>query len=215
MVTSLKEILNNILIPSRGMKPFFEVHHVIKMLLILYEKGSMGRQLLSKNLGIGITSVRTLIKRLKSLNLIYVDPVAGCILTPHGIEIAEKIRSVVSNPIEISGMLDKDFLLSEKSYGFLIKNGVPILSTFNLIEVRDLIIRYGAKAVIIIYLENGITYIPPYKKEFNENIYPSLKRLRMLFNAEDKDVMILIFSNTVNEAEKALYSTLLELNILR
>jgi len=210
----LKDIIARTLSSTKGVKPSFDDYHVIKALLILYEKGPMGRQLLSKNLGIGITPVRTLIKRLKLFNIIEVDPVAGCFLTSHGYKIAEGIRNTISNVIEASNILDKEFLLYKKSYAFLIKKGTVILSQFNVTNIRDHIIRYGAKAVIIVYIDNDLAYIPPYR-EFNENEYLSLKKLRSILKAEDKDAIILVFSDSDTEAEKAIYSALLELNILR
>ncbi|MEM4908660.1 MAG: DUF4443 domain-containing protein [Ignisphaera sp.] len=213
LALSLKDIVARTLSSTKGVKPSFDDYHVIKTLLILYERGPMGRQLLSKNLGIGITPVRTLIKRLKLLNIIEVDPVAGCFLTSYGYRIAESIRNTISNIIEASNILDKEFLLYEKSYAFLIKKGTAILRQFNVTNVRDHIIRYGAKAVIIIYIENDLAYIPPYR-EFNEKGYISLKKLRSILKAENEDAIILIFSNSDIEAEKALYSALLELNIL-
>lgn len=211
--TLIKETIKSIAASIKGVKPAFDEYHIIKALLILYEKEPIGRQLLSKYLGIGITSTRTLIKRLKRFNLINVDPIGGCILTEHGRRIAEKILDLVVGPFEVTNMLDDSLLVYKKAFAFLIKRGINMLEFHGISTVRDIVVRHGARACIIVYILNSTAYIPPYK-EFNEELNPSLKKLRNLFQAQDQDVIIISFTDDIITADRSVFKALLELNIL-
>lgn len=210
---SIKEVLKLAVAPIKGVKPAFNIYHIIKTLVLLYEKGPLGRQLLSKYLGIGITSTRTLIKRLKSLNLLDVDPVAGCILTNYGREVADKILSLVVRGGDVTKILDPPLVLYEKAYAFLIKRGVEVLKKYDITYVRDTIIKNEAKATIIVYVVGGEAYIPP-QKDLNEKCYPSLRRLTGILDARDLDAIFVIFADSETIAEKTFFYTLLELDLL-
>ncbi|MEM3980788.1 MAG: DUF4443 domain-containing protein, partial [Ignisphaera sp.] len=190
---SIKDIVQKAVAPIKGIKPTFNEYHVIKFLLILNEREPLGRQLLSKYLGLSITSIRTLIKRLKALNLINIDSVAGCMLTDYGRELVNKILSIAIKGGEITNILDKSLLLQEKAYVFLIKKGLERLRQYNVSYLRDNIIKHKAKAAIIIYVLEDKAYIPPYV-ELDENRFPSLRKIRNLLNATDFDIIIVIFA---------------------
>lgn len=210
---SLKKILSMVVTPAKGIKPLFEEYHVIKALLILYEKGPVGRRLLSRYLGLSMTSTRTLVKRLKVLRLVNVDPVGGCILTNYGYEVVGKILKVVTYSCDVTEILDRSLLLHKKAYAFLIKRGIELFKPYNITMIRDAIIRYGAIATVIIYVMNGRAFIPPCE-EFNEDIYPSLRKLKDFLMAENHDVIVVIFADDMTIAEKSFFYALLELNLL-
>lgn len=209
----IKKIISLITAPAKGVKPTFEEYHVIKALLVLYEKEPIGRQLLSRYLGISITATRTLIKRLKSVKLVDVDPVGGCFLTTYGHEIVKRILNVIVWLGDVTEVLDQPLLLYKKAYAFLIKRGVELFELHGITNVRDVIIRHGAVAVVIVYISNSSAYIPPYR-DFDENRHPSLRRLRSHSNVEDRDAIVIVFAENKLIAEKALLHALLELNIL-
>lgn len=213
MPQSIKEIIQKAVAPVKGVKPTFNEYHVIKFLLILNEKEPLGRQLLSKYLGLSITSIRTLTKRLKALNLINIDPVAGCTLTNYGRELINKILDIAIKGGEITNILDKPLLLQGKAYVFLIKKGFELLRQYDVSYLRDTIIKHKAKAAIIIYVLEGRAYIPPHT-ELDENRFPSLRKIRNLLNATDFDTIIVIFAENENIAEEAFFITLLDLSIL-
>lgn len=210
---SIKEIIQRAVAPIKGVKPTFNEYHVIKFLLVLHKKEPLGRQLLSKYLGLSITSIRTLTKRLKTLNLINIDPVAGCTLTEYGRELANKILSIVVKGGEITSILDKPLLLYGKAYVFLIKKGLELLRHYDVSYLRDTVIKNKAKAAIIVYVMEDKAYIPPYI-ELDENRFPSLRKIRNLLNATDFDIIVVIFADNENIAEEAFFITLLDLSIL-
>lgn len=210
---SLRDTIMKTVLPIRGIKPTFSEYHVLKTLLILYEKGPLGRQLLSKHLGLSVTSVRTLIKRLKMLNLVDVDPVAGCILTKYGQALVNKLTELIVLGGDVTKILEKNLLLYDKAYSFLLRNGVKLLEQFNISYLRDVVIKHKAKATIIVYVSNSKAYIPPYI-EFNEDLFPSLRKIRILLKARNLDVIMVIFAEDEKIAEEAFFMSLLELGIL-
>lgn len=210
---TIKDVLKLAISPVKGVKPAFNMYHIIKTLILLHERGPLGRQLLSKHLGIGVTSTRTLIKRLKSLNLLDVDPVAGCILTNHGRRIVDKILSLVVRGGDVKDVLDPPLMLYKKAYAFLVKRGVEMLKKYDITYIRDTVIKHEARAVIIVYIVNGKIYIPP-ERDLNEERYPSLRRLTDTLGARDLDAIFVIFVDEENLAEKTLFYTLLDLNML-
>ncbi|MEM2512110.1 MAG: DUF4443 domain-containing protein [Ignisphaera sp.] len=190
---SIKEILQRAVAPIKGVKPTFNEYHVIKFLLVLHKKEPLGRQLLSKYLGLSITSIRTLTKRLKILDLINIDPVAGCTLTEYGRELVNKILNIAVKGGEITNVLDNSLLLYGKAYVFLIKKGLELIKHYDVSYLRDTVIKNKAKAAIIVYVMEGKAYIPPYT-ELDENRFPSLRKIRNLLNAVDFDIIIVIFA---------------------
>ncbi|MEM1560042.1 MAG: DUF4443 domain-containing protein [Ignisphaera sp.] len=210
---SIKEILQRAVAPIKGVKPTFNEYHVIKFLLVLHKKEPLGRQLLSKYLGLSITSIRTLTKRLKILDLINIDPVAGCTLTEYGRELVNKILNIAVKGGEITNVLDNSLLLYGKAYVFLIKKGLELIKHYDVSYLRDTVIKNKAKAAIIVYVMEGKAYIPPYT-ELDENRFPSLRKIRNLLNAVDFDIIIVIFAENENVAEEAFFITLLDLSIL-
>lgn len=210
---SIKNLILLATAPIRGIKPMFNEFHIIKTLLLLYEKEPIGRQLLSRYLGISITTARTLVKRLRSLNLIDVDPIGGCILTDRGREIVKRILEIITNSINVTRILDSSLLLYEKAFAFLIRRGIELLNSYGLTTIRDTIIKHGGIAVLIIYIMNNYAFIPPCE-DYNENTVPSLRKLRDILGAKNNDVIIVIFANDERNAEKAFFHTVLELNIL-
>jgi DNA-binding MarR family transcriptional regulator len=209
----IKEVVTKIVLPIRGVKPTFNEYHVLKTLLILYEKGPLGRQLLSKHLGISVTSVRTLVNRLRRMNLIEIDSVAGCILTPYGQAFVEKLLKLVNFGGDVTSILEKSLLLYNKAYCFLLRNGFALLKRFDVSYLRDTLIRYKAKAAIIAYILGDKVYIPPYE-DLNENVFPSLRKLRDILGGKNFDAIITVFAENERIAEEAFFLTLLELNIL-
>jgi len=212
-VQTLKELVQKTVAPIKGVRPAFNEYHVIKTLLLLYEKEPLGRNLLSKYLGLGVTSTRTLMKRLKELSIIYIDPVAGCLLTDYGRLLLKRVFSLVAKGGDVTEILDRSLLLYTRAFAFLLKKGVEILNRYDVTYIRDTIIKHTARASVVVYIDDGKAYIPP-DKNLNEELYPSLQKLKHVLNAGDSDVIFLIFADDESRAEKAFFFSLLDLNII-
>lgn len=206
---SIKSIFYGVASCRRDVKPLFEPAHALKALLLLYEKEPIGRNLLSKMLGIGVASTRTLIKRLKEYDLIFVDNVGGCLLTEKGRNIVTKIRGVVRKIEDISMIIAKDFMLGSHSWIAVIEDGVELAKKYGIIAIRDRLISYGAKAALIIFVEDS-AYIPP-DKSLNESRYHTLRFLKEFLSLKYGDASIVSFADDPLTAEKALLNTIIDM----
>ncbi len=92
---NIVDLVREIASYRKGLKPAFHTGHVIATINYLYNEGPAGRKILSKMLGLGETSVRSLLKRLQKHGLVVIDRVAGAYLTDKGREVAEKLRKYI------------------------------------------------------------------------------------------------------------------------
>ncbi len=206
---NLRELLTAIISPRRGIKPSFELYHVIKLLLLLDSKEPMGRNLLSKELGLGTASIRTLVKRLKQYRLIDVDIVGGCFLTEKGREIVSKIKKNTSKIVDVSTIIDSDLKICIYAFAAILTKFRFRAENIGVTNIRDIAIRNGAKAALVIFIKNSKAYLPP-DENIDEERYKSLYRIRNFLDAKEDDVIIVTFSDDRTIAEKALYNTIAE-----
>ncbi|MDK6028256.1 hypothetical protein QPL79_02610 [Ignisphaera sp. 4213-co] len=207
-MSNLKNLFYEIAASRKGVKPLFEPAHVLKTLLLLYEKEPIGRNVLSRMLGIGVASTRTLIKRLKEYDLVNVDYVGGCILTERGKRVIERIMSVVRRIENSTAIIEEDLRLAPYSWLAVLDNSIELVKKFGIVNIRDKLIGYGAKAALIVFVEE-FAYIPP-DKELNEKKYSTLRNIRSSLLLKFGDVAIISFANGLNVAEKALLNTLID-----
>ncbi len=142
----------------RGIKPAYKRSHVILTLIKLLE-GPIGRISLSRELGIGEASSRTLLNRLRELNLIYIDNVAGAVLTEKGKEIIQKFlgRVRLVGELNLEGLVSNSF----SNYLAIIHDGINLVDSIGgVLRLRDLFVRYGAEGAIILYYLNNEVFMP-------------------------------------------------------
>jgi len=206
---NLRELLSAIISPRKGIKPSFELYHVIKLFLLLDLKEPIGRNLLSKELGLGITSIRTLVKRLRQYRLIDVDIVGGCFLTEKGREIVSKIKKNINKIADVSTIIDNDLRICNYAFAAILTKFRLRAESIGIANIRDIAIRNGAKAALVIFIKNSKAYLPP-DESINEERYKSLYRIKNFLDASEDDVIIVTFSDDRIIAEKALYNTIVE-----
>lgn len=73
----------------------YSIYHVIKLLELLESQGPLGRMLISRLLGIGEGSARSLVRLLRSRGLVDVDVVGGAYLTAKGSDVLTRWRSAI------------------------------------------------------------------------------------------------------------------------
>jgi predicted transcriptional regulator len=210
ILVTIKTLLHEIAASRKGIKPAFEPAHVIKALLILYEREPIGRNTLSKMLGLQVTSTRTLIRRMKEYELLLVDVVGGCYLTEGGKKIVEKILSVMPKIVEVTRILGEDIRLAKCAWACVVRQGAVLIQNIGVVNVRDKIIAHGSKAALIIFISNGHAYLPP-ERLFDETRYSNLKSLREFLAAENGDAIIISFSEDPARAEIALLNAVIDL----
>ena len=194
------------LVEARGhVKPMYSEYHVLKALLVIERREPIGRHALSRELRLGIASTRTLLRRLREVGVIGVDPVGGCFLTEYGREIVSSIRRMVKRIERVSQLIERDLALDTEAYAALI---VPqLVEDYSVIELRDLFVRCGASAALVVCIRNGIAaLLPDYIA--NEYSLRSLQTIRKALSADEGDYIIVTYAPTDLQAEEALYKGL-------
>ena len=189
---SFLKIINKL--NSLGPNPKFASTHII-LAYIVIATNKIGRARLSKVIGIGEGSVRTLLKILVKLNLITITT-EGCELTNNGIKLYEELKNIISEWKELPvGKLTIDkhnIIIKVRNCGHLIKHGI--------IE-RDAGIVVGATGIISLIVKNNKFCIPGgsnnCEKEYPDIIWDELKTKFILSN---NDVIIISGSKDIHSA---------------
>lgn len=208
----LNKLFYEITKAKRGIKPAYTRYHVLKCLLVVYREEPIGRLKLSKILKLSETTVRTLIGRLRELNIVCVDRVGGVYLTSKGREIIGKVMEVFVDYGRIDTVYTERIIPYYK-YAYYLKLKTPIYTlNIKLTELRDLVIRCGGEAALILTVENGKLYLPYDETAICEDEDERLRLLRRKIGIEGvKTILIAFSSRSESEAEKAAIETLIEL----
>lgn len=135
-----------------GVKPAFHPGHVIRTLIYLMENGPAGRKVLSKELDLGETSVRSLFKRLRHNGLIEIDRVAGAYLTDKGIELTNVLHEMITLYKNVK-------IFNWDNPVLVIISMIPPKNTPVLV-IRDKAISVNANAALIAFIEGNELKIP-------------------------------------------------------
>ena len=206
MNIELHKIVSYTLAPRRGVKPTINEVHIMKTLILLYTKGPLGRQALSKILGIGESSVRTLIRRLKELGLVNVSKAGGAYLTNTGEAIVKRLLEKIVPPkvIDISGL---NYLkLSRKACAIVLRDYCK--EKPDVLHIRDSLIRYGAEAALIICVRKGkLVLLSPQGNGIDETALKELNELKNKLNVElhNYDLILVSYAESLEKCETSLY----------
>ncbi len=184
-----------------GVKPKFTLGHVITALEFIYYREPLGRKTLSRLLGLGEGSIRTLIKRLKSKMIVKVDPVGGCILDVVGRDIVlswntfVKIIGYSREPSYLAPWTNTIVVLLKRFYNIL-------KELENILTIRDLAVKHGAEGLTIVIYLDGKVYLPG--SRIDERIEISREKLEEVYRGlchhiEDKDVVMFMGFRYCNE----------------
>lgn len=193
-------------------KPNFTKYHVLKALITIYLEEPIGRLLLSKLLNLGEASTRTLIKRLRSLGVLRVDPIGGCMLSDEGRSLLEDFFS----KIEIIGYVNEyvrgKLKLSTYSYAVILKSACEKLVPKEVTHIRDLIVRNGGLGALILCFKDGKLYMPGPGRIVGEEELEELRILRSkLRSLKSGDLVLISFCEDPVECEASIVNSILEL----
>ncbi|MDI9643963.1 MAG: DUF4443 domain-containing protein [Candidatus Verstraetearchaeota archaeon] len=189
----------------RGPAAAYTPVHVVKALFIVDSSRSVGRVMLSRALGIGEGSVRTIIKRLQERSFITIDSIGGCTLTPIGKEVLQKIRDgmVSSAQIDLGGLG-----INQPSYAIHIRFDI---STHSILKLRDVAIRWGADGAIIFNFTGNRIVVPTISEDLsisNPSVYYALVSK---FNLQEGDSIIATFAKDYATADSSALAVFLYL----
>jgi hypothetical protein len=182
-IRSLQKICSNYA-PSRVIS--FNMVHVFKTLQLIKSNGHISRDILSKELGLGEGSIRTLIRHLQMNSMIKTTN-AGTTMTQKGEALLSELLSSI--PAEMSlpkcsialGKFNYVVLLKQHSHA--IKSGV---------EQRDAAIKIGAKGATTLLFKQNKFVMPSNTNYDSLQKEPKISKIliRML-NPEEGDAIII------------------------
>lgn len=191
----------------------YSVYHMIKLLDLLSIKGPLGRALISRELGIGEGSSRSLVKCLRASGLIDTDPVGGSYLTSKGYEVLSWWRSIVASSSCIRARLEPSpwDLLSVSCLHGSRANEILVKGILN---IRDTIVRCGCLGALIMGVNGGEVYMldPSGKPDLNISGTPlGAKILDLCGRKEDMLVIASASDTSCLDAERCLWEAIIAL----
>ena len=182
---------------SPGPTPAFTAVHVCRAIMLIGDKGPIGRIELSRILGLGEGAVRTIIKHLSSSG--FVDPAKdGCLLTQRGVVLYRSLRSKLS---EIHPVNARQLALDRASAAVLVRNSSAAVRRG--IEQRDAAIRAGATGACTLIYRNERLIMPMADREdWTLAAKDSLSvDLQKIFAPRNGDVIAIVSAPSMGLAE--------------
>jgi len=174
-------------LPSPGPAPAFTHVDVAQAILTIGDEGQIGRSELSRRLGIGEGTIRTIIKHLMQANIIEIAQ-GGCVLTKRGVKLYTSLRSKVS---KVSVIDAKQLALDRVSAAVLVRHVGHLMKRG--IEQRDAAMRAGATGACTLVF-HGREFLMPMseRQEWSLNSDdPLFHDLKKSFGPGNGDVIVL------------------------
>lgn len=203
-LSSIPSLLRVTAVRERGPSPSFSQPHFLLAFITIARSRRIGRQALSKEVGLGEGAVRTILKRLKTAG--YVSTViSGCSLTPKGERAYRSLSTKLAGPADLppSGITVGRCQTAVCVRGSASKVKDGILQ-------RDSAVKAGAAGATT-FVMSGSKFTVPGGSTDCESDYPgpSWKMLRELFSPSSGDVVIVCGSDDrVSSAVGALSAAL-------
>ncbi len=132
----------------------FNTTHVLKTLQLLQQNAYVSRGKLSKDLGLGEGSIKTLIKHLKANNIINTTR-AGCYLTSKGKKLCTNLLSVIPSEVFIP---TNSITVGNHNYAVLLRDYAFAVGTG--LEQRDAVIRFGGQGATTLLFKDSKFVMP-------------------------------------------------------
>lgn len=186
-----------------GPKPLFSQYHLLMTLLLIREKGPVGRKNLSREMAIGEGSMRSILDRLKKAKYVITEK-NGNVLAPPGRELLNKI-GIEMFPIE-GGILS----LGETDAAVLVSHGRSRISDG--FAQRDAAVRAGARGATTLVINAGRLSFPPDGRPLDdEYILDQFRRNSPRWPLREDDVMIIGTADDLIGAQKGALAAAVEI----
>jgi predicted transcriptional regulator len=200
MKSTLKQLVESIASQKApGPATAFTVAHIFFALEMMAEK-PIGRNSLAKKLEIGEGTVRTIVNRLKSCDLI-VTSKEGCSLTTKGLAVWKQFEKRFPKRGEVGKTELTNF---ECNYAFLVKNSGHNVKSG--IEQRDAAVVAGAKGAVIIVSKKGHLMIESVSDRLEQKFPAAADKILQTFHPEDNDVIVLVGASTSVKAKEGAFA---------
>ncbi len=183
--SGIKQLLETLsTISPKGPAPAFKPQHLLYALLILGERGPLGRKRLSESMGLGEGSIRTVLQRLRRLGLVSMSR-GGYGLSEVGRELYDALSSQLFGPRLVGFELP---IKARHAAGVVVRGlGEAVRSG---VEERDAAVKAGADAALIFIFRDGKLLMPPESNITSEQ--PKLAEdISREFKPGEEDVIII------------------------
>ena len=174
-----------------GPSPGFSREHAIMVFMTIGESGSISRQALARNSGLGEGSVRTVLKKFRQEGYVGADAL-GCHLTDSGKRAYRSITKVLTPLVPIEG---SRLSVGSSQVAILVRSASESVTSG--IEQRDSAIRVGAAGATT-YIIRGRKFAIPGGSPDCERDFPSptWTELRKELGPVDSDAVIICGAET-------------------
>ena len=187
-----------------GQPPLFMEAHVIKALERV-DAGLVGRTKLSKTLGLGGGTTRTLVKHLRNEGLIEILR-SGMVLTKFGKKVLSNIKSKIPKEIEVP---ESPVTVGPFNIAILVRNAAHKLKYG--IEQRDAAIKVGALGATTLVFTDNKLIMSRVDDETLQRIEPIHDALISELKPRENDVIIIGSANNKLTAELGAKAAALDL----
>jgi predicted transcriptional regulator len=187
-----------------GRAPNFIETHIVKALMKVDAMGPVGRLTLSKEMGLGEGTTRTLTKHLERDGLIHTTK-NGIALTKRGKKLALDLKSRIGQEIELP---QNPLTLGPFNIAFIMKDAAKGIGSG--LEQRDAAIKVGALGATTLFLRNGKLIMPKIDEDLSVRDKATHELLISKLRPKQDDVIIIGSANSKLNAEFGAIAAVLE-----
>jgi predicted transcriptional regulator len=167
-----------------GPAPSFNEAHVVTALEIIDTNGSVGRIRLSKELGLGEGTTRTLLKHLKNERVIQASR-RGISLSEKGKQLFSDLRAKLSEGMEVPR---SRLTVGPSNIAILVRGSAQAVKSG--MEQRDVAIKSGASGATTLIFSNNKLSMPAREDDISASMPSLYNELLNKFKPEENDVII-------------------------
>ena len=167
-----------------GPAPSFNEAHVVKALELIAEYGNVGRIRLSKELGLGEGTTRTLLKHLKNEGITQSSR-SGRSFSEDGKKLFSGLRSKLSEGVEVAS---SPLTVGPFNIAVLVRDSAKAVGSG--MEQRDMAIKSGASGATTLIFSSNKLSLPTGEENLSESMPKLHKKLITQFNPKENDVII-------------------------
>jgi predicted transcriptional regulator len=167
-----------------GPAPAFNEAHVVKALEIIGKYEPVGRIKLSKKVGLGEGTTRTLLKHLKTEGVTQSSR-NGISFSGEGQKLFSDLRSQLSESVEVPS---SPLTIGAFNIAVLVRDAAPAIGSG--MEQRDAAIKIGALGATTLVFSSSKLALPHGEENLSESMPELHDKLVDAFNPEENDVII-------------------------
>jgi len=168
-----------------GRAPLFIEAHLVKALMLMESEGPIGRMKLSKTLGLGEGTTRTLVRHLEKEGLIKSSK-AGIVLTDSGRNLHSNLKSKIAERI---GIQQSSLTIGPFNVAIVVKEVAGAIKSG--LEQRDAAIMIGAMGATTLIFSNGKLKMPPVNEDASRKAPTMCKELVSKLKPQEGDVIVI------------------------